>query len=195
MVDPTTGYGLYCHHFQLFRVINYMHHYNRWLYWTDYYSSVPKILRVSMDGTSKTILHDADLTAPYGLTIDYDTQTIYWTDYTRNRIERSNANGTSRSVVTTSLVSDPYSITFYDGRLYWTDLNYNRILTVPVNSRTSTYLTSATGDMYGITVITAERQPLGNYKMIHKSCRFILNKFQYKILVEIIVEIVVISVC
>ena len=148
-----------------------------------------------MDGTLKTILHDTDLTAPYGLTIDYDTQTIYWTDYTRNRIERSNADGTSRAVVTTSLVRDPYSITFYNGRLYWTDLNYNRILTAPVNSRSTTYLTSATNDMYGITVITEERQPLGNrtLMMIHKT--YTLIKFQHKILVERIVEIAVISVC
>lgn len=114
-----------------------------------------------MDGTSKTILHDADLSAPYGLTIDYDTQTIYWTDYTRNRIEKSNADGSNRAVVTTSLVNDPYSITFYNGRLYWTDLSYNRILTTLVNSRSSSYLTGAVNDMYGITVITEERQPLG----------------------------------
>lgn len=114
-----------------------------------------------MDGTLKTILHDADLTAPYGLTIDYETQTIYWTDYSRNRIEKSNADGSNRAVVTTSLVNDPYSITFFNGRLYWTDLSYNRILTVPVNSRSTAYLTSATNDMYGITVITEERQPLG----------------------------------
>lgn len=131
------------------------------MYWTDYYSTVPKIQRVSMDGTSKTILHDTDLSAPYGLTIDYDTQTIYWTDYTRNRIEKSNADGSNRAVVTTSLVYDPYSITFYDGRLYWTDFTYNRILTTLVTSRSSSYLTNAVNDMYGITVLAGERQPLG----------------------------------
>ena len=114
-----------------------------------------------MDGTSKSILHDTDLSAPYGLTLDYDTQTLYWTDYNRNRIEKSNADGSNRRVVTTSLINDPYSITFFNGSLYWTDLAYNRILTAPVDTGRTSYLTSATNDMYGITVMTEERQPLG----------------------------------
>ena len=120
-----------------------------------------------MDGTSKTILHDADLSAPYGLTLDYDTQTLYWTDYSRNRIEKSNADGSDRTVVTTTLINDPYSITFYNGRLYWTDLSYNRILTAPVDTGASTYLTNSINDMYGITVVSDDRQPLG--KSIHIS--------------------------
>ena len=130
-----------------------------------------------MDGTSKTILHDADLSAPYGLTLDYLTQTLYWTDYSRNRIEMSNADGSNRRTVTTTLVNDAYSITFYNGRLYWTDHSYNRIITAPVNSGSSTYLTSATNDMYGITVVTDERQPLGKpmqvaYSMCHDNAIF-----------------------
>ena len=114
-----------------------------------------------MDGTAKTILHDTRLSAPYGLTLDYDTQTLYWTDYTLNKIEKSNADGSNRALVTTSLVNDAYSITFYNGRLYWTDLSYNRILTTPVNSPSPAYLSSSINDMYGITAITEERQPLG----------------------------------
>lgn len=134
---------------------------NRWLYWTDYYSTVPKIQRVSMDGTGKTILHDTSLTAPYGLTLDYDTQTLYWTDYSLNKIEKSNADGSNRALVTTSLVNDAYSITFFDGRLYWTDFSYNRILTSPVNSPRPAYLTDSLNDIYGITAITEDRQPIG----------------------------------
>ena len=139
---------------------------NRWLYWTDYYSTVPKIQRVSMDGTGKTILHDTSLTAPYGLTLDYDTQTLYWTDYTLNKIEKSNADGSNRALVTTSMVNDAYSITFFDGRLYWTDFSYNRILTTPVNSPRSAYLSSSLNDMYGITAITEDRQPIGKCRIM-----------------------------
>lgn len=122
---------------------------------------MPKIQRVSMDGTGKTILHDTSLTAPYGLTLDYDTQTLYWTDYTLNKIEKSNADGSNRALVTTSMINDAYSITFFDGRLYWTDLSYNRILTTPVNSPHSAYLTGSLNDMHGITAITEDRQPIG----------------------------------
>lgn len=116
-----------------------------------------------MDGTAKTMLHNTSLSLPYGLTIDYDTQTLYWTDYNLNKIERSNVNGSNRALVTTLLVVDPYSITFFNGRLYWTDLSYNRILTTTVASPNVTmYVGSAINDMYGIKAISEDRQPQGS---------------------------------
>lgn len=134
----------------------------RWLYWTDYYSSAPKISKMSMDGTERSIIHNTSLSTPYGLTLDYVTQTLYWTDYSLNKIEKSNVDGSNRTVVTTLLVNDPYSITFYNGSLYWTDLSYNRILTTAVDSADVTlYVGNAVNDMYGIKAIAEERQPLG----------------------------------
>ena len=149
----------------------------RWLYWSDYDSTVPKIQRISMDGTRQEIIHDTSLTHPYGITIDYDSQVLFWTDYTRNRIERSNVNGTSRQLVTTSL--NPYSITYFNGRLYWTDLAYSRILTAAATpSSSSSYLTSTIGSMYGIKLITEERQPLGNLAEYSKTKIFVLKKMK-----------------
>ena len=116
-----------------------------------------------MDGTDKEILHNTSLLTPYGLTLDFDTQTLYWTDYNLNKIEMSNVDGSNRMVVTTLLVADPYSITFYNGSLYWTDFSYNRILTTEVDSADVTsYVGNAINDMYGIKAVTVERQPLGS---------------------------------
>ncbi len=115
-----------------------------------------------MDGTATTILHDIGLSQPYCITLDFDTQTLYWADYALNKIEKSNADGSNRQQVTTSLVTDAYSMTFLNGNLYWTDLAFSRILTFPLSSTTSAYLTAAFGSMYGITAITEERQPNGN---------------------------------
>jgi sugar lactone lactonase YvrE len=115
-----------------------------------------------MDGTSKTILHDTSLSAPYCLTLDYDAQVLYWADYTLNKIERSNADGSNRQLVTTSLVNNAYTITFFNGQLYWTDLSYSRILTAPnTTSSTSSFLTTTFGSMYGIKAIAEDRQPNG----------------------------------
>ena len=115
-----------------------------------------------MDGTAKSILHDTGLSAPYCITLDYNAQILYWADYTLNRIEQSNADGSNRRLVTTSRVNNAYSMTFFNGRLYWTDLSYSRILTAPTSSSTSAYLTTTFGSMYGIKAITQERQPEGN---------------------------------
>lgn len=119
-----------------------------------------------MDGTAHSILHSTSLSLPYSLTLDYDTQVLYWADYALNKIERSNADGSNRRLVTTSLVYDPYSITFFNERLYWTDFAYNRILTFPTtssSSATTTYLSASLGDMPGIQVLAKERQPEGHY--------------------------------
>lgn len=113
-----------------------------------------------MDGTSRTVLHDTTLSTPYALTIDYATQTLFWADYSLNRLEKSNIDGSNRVLLTTN-VRDPYSITFLDGNLYWTDLYYNRILTAPVSSpSSSSYVTSSLGNIYGIQAISEERQAL-----------------------------------
>ena len=117
-----------------------------------------------MDGTSRSILHSTSLSQPYCITLDYDTQVLYWADYALNKIEKSNIDGSNRQLVTTALVNNAYSITFFNGRLYWTDLLYNRILTYPTTasgSATTTYLSSSIGDMYGIQVFAEERQPKG----------------------------------
>ena len=133
------------------------------MYWTDN-GNVPKIEKASMDGTSRTAIHTTTLTTPYGLTLDYDTQTLYWTDYSRNRIEKSSVDGSNRVLVTTSYVSDPYFITYYDGILYWGDLSYNRLLMMPISSpSTVTFLTSSANYPYGIQVIAKERQREGMF--------------------------------
>ena len=119
-----------------------------------------------MDGTAHSILHSTSLSLPYSLTLDYDTQVLYWADYALNKIERSNADGSNRRLVTTSLVYDPYSITFFNERLYWTDFSSNRILSFPTtssSSATTTYLSASLGDMPGIQVLAKERQPEGHY--------------------------------
>ena len=125
-----------------------------------------------MDGTNLTILHDTNLSAPYDLTLDYDTQTLYWADYNLNKIEKSSTDGSGRAVLTTSNVQDPYSITFFAGRLYWTDSYYRKLYTTPVVTPAVTTITAyQTYYLYGIQAIAEDRQPQG--KCLH-SCTTII---------------------
>lgn len=133
---------------------------NRWLYWTDYDAKVPKIQRMSMDGTAKTILHNTNLSAPYSFTLDSASQTLYWADYNLNKIEKSSTNGSNRELVTT-MVNDVYSITFHNGKLYWTDLTDDQIFTTPTTSPNPTIFSTTLGDMYGIKAVAREQQPRG----------------------------------
>ena len=131
----------------------------RWFYWTDIGSD--SIERASMDGKFRIILHNTDLSDTFAITIDYENQILYWADYTLNKIERSDTNGSNR-VTLTSSVRDPFSIAYYNGRLFWGDNSLNRVLTGTANSPDSgTYIGgSVSYDVYGISVISRDTQPL-----------------------------------
>ena len=70
----------------------------RAIYWTDW-GSLPKIERASMDGKDRRVLSKSSLFWPNGLTIDYPTGKIYWTDAKHHIIEMSNLDGSQRTTV------------------------------------------------------------------------------------------------
>ena len=114
-----------------------------------------------MDGTSRTSLHTTELSAPYGLTIDYDTQTLYWVDYTLDKLESSNVDGTNRTVVTRASVQCPWGITFFEKKLYWGDVCQHVIYSTSINAPNDVSTLISTGDdPYRLHVITKERQPV-----------------------------------
>ena len=130
------------------------------MYWTD--AGTNRIERATMDGNSRTVLHSSGLSNVYGLTLDYQSQTLYWVDYSYNRLERSSVNGSNRVIIQSSL-RDPWDVTYYAGRLYWTDFYYDRIYYLLVASPSSIFsiTSSLGGNPYGIRVIAEGRQPLG----------------------------------
>lgn len=114
-----------------------------------------------MDGTSRMVLHNTDLSAPYGLTLDYASQTLYWIDNSLDKIESSHADGTNRMLLTRVSVQCPWGITFYDDKLYWSDHCQHAIYTTFVNQPNSvTTLVSTGNDPYRLHVISEERQPI-----------------------------------
>ena len=114
-----------------------------------------------MDGTSRTVLHSTGLALPYGITLDYATQTLYWIDNSLDNLESSNADGTNRRLLTRVNIQCPYGITFFDGKLYWGDLCQHVVYTAPVSSiGSSSVLVTAGNDPYRLHVISEESQPI-----------------------------------
>ena len=113
-----------------------------------------------MDGTSRTVLHNTGLSNPYGLTLDYENQILYWIDYSYDRVESSYVNGTSRVVLTTSSISQPYDTAYHGGNVYWTDRSYDGIYSASVDPVTVATVRSFTNP-YGISVFSKEGQPEG----------------------------------
>lgn len=130
------------------------------MYWSVLESNNARIEKASMDGENHTIVHDSELQQPYGLTIDYDQQVLYWIDAGRNRIERSGVDGSNRRVVISQGIFYPFGLTTFGGILYYTD---EGIYTVSNNGGiAATLFDSICATTAGLEIVGAERQPTGN---------------------------------
>ena len=58
----------------------------RYLYWTDN-GQTPKIVKANLDATNVTTIAEIGVRNPLGLTVDYQTHHLYWTDAFVDAIE------------------------------------------------------------------------------------------------------------
>ena len=70
------------------------------MFWTDWGYKNKKIERAALDGSKRTVLVNSTFFEhigwPNGLTIDYSSDLIYWTDATAKKIFRMSLNGGKR---------------------------------------------------------------------------------------------------
>ena len=139
------------------------------MFWTDW-GEVPKIECASMDGKYRTVIVSTDLGEPYGITIDYANQKIYWADNDEDRIEYSDYTGGGRTqlVGASDGVVDPFGLTIYGDLLYWTDWQANAVYgthkihgTNPLGGVTEVIqvYTGLLVNPNGIEAVSAARQP------------------------------------
>ena len=69
----------------------------RYLFWTDW-GEDPKVQRATMDGKNHKPIVTSNIHWPNGLTIDYHTDTLYFADAYKDRIEQCNLDGEHRKV-------------------------------------------------------------------------------------------------
>ncbi|XP_013773508.1 low-density lipoprotein receptor-related protein 2-like isoform X2 [Limulus polyphemus] len=94
-----------------------------YMYYTDWgrFGNTGKIYRATMAGNQKKAIVEDSLIQPSGLTIDYEDKKLYWTDALREKIERSDLNGTNRETLVFATIY-PFAITVFGKYIYWTDL-------------------------------------------------------------------------
>ncbi|XP_022241765.1 low-density lipoprotein receptor-related protein 2-like [Limulus polyphemus] len=94
-----------------------------YMYYTDWsrFGNTGKIYRATMAGNQKKAIINDNLIQPSGLTIDYEDRKLYWTDALREKIERSDLNGTNRETLVFATIY-PFAITVFGDYIYWTDL-------------------------------------------------------------------------
>lgn len=127
-----------------------------------------------MDGKERRTVHDTGLSQPNGITIDYLTNRIYWSDAELDKIEYSNYDGTQRMFLETEADSllHPFALTIADDILFWTDWETNYLyFTHKDHGNTDGLglflpLAHFTSTPYGVEAISAERQTAGNSNCI-----------------------------
>ena len=94
------------------------------MFWTDW-GEVPKIERAEMDGSNRRVIIREDIRWPNGLTLDYSTVKIYWTEAKLLYIAKANYDGSNRERIFKSAAQCtlglPFALTLYENRIYWTD--------------------------------------------------------------------------
>ncbi|KYM77742.1 Vitellogenin receptor, partial [Atta colombica] len=96
------------------------------MYWCDW-SSNPHIAVAGMDGKNIRIFVSENIKAPRSLTIDYQTNRLYWVDFKLRKIESIRLDGTDRRLVLHNITYNPFSLAVFENKLYWTDMKSNAI--------------------------------------------------------------------
>lgn len=140
----------------------------RFMFWTDWAEDA-KIERSFMDGNDRRTLISSSLSQPNGITIDYYSQKIYWSDSDLDKIEYSNYDGSGRTTLETmeSGLNYPFALTVADNLLFWTDLSTNKAYVthkVHGSDSDSGYFVSFAlfaSSPYGIEAVLSSRQKSG----------------------------------
>ncbi|XP_012280055.1 low-density lipoprotein receptor-related protein 6 [Orussus abietinus] len=142
------------------------------LFWTDW-GEVPKIERAGMNGdpgTREVIVSD-DIFWPNGLTVDYDSELVYWADGRLKFIAVMDYHGKNRRTVVSQGLDYPFAITFFEQKLYWTDWKTWCIHSHDVRSTTSHPRELFHGEYIpgDIEVWDPRRQPFGDNACRHNN--------------------------
>ncbi|XP_021582708.2 low-density lipoprotein receptor-related protein 2 isoform X1 [Ictidomys tridecemlineatus] len=96
-----------------------------YMYWTDWGTNA-KIERATLAGNFRVPIVNTSLVWPNGLTLDYETDLLYWADASLQKIERSTLTGMAREVIV-STAFHSFGLTLYGQYIYWTDFYTRRI--------------------------------------------------------------------
>ncbi|XP_074652666.1 sortilin-related receptor-like isoform X2 [Tubulanus polymorphus] len=102
-----------------------------YMFWTDWSSRNPCIMKANLDGDNATVVIDkANVHWPNGITVDDQTERIFWTDGYLKRIGSATINGRDIRFIAQGrwLIPHPYAITVFKDRVYWSDWTKRSIM-------------------------------------------------------------------
>ncbi|ERL86348.1 hypothetical protein D910_03756 [Dendroctonus ponderosae] len=144
----------------------------RWLFWTDWGEN-PRIERIGMDGSNRSIIINTKIYWPNGLTLDTTSNRVYFADSKLDFIDFCNYDGTGRQNVLAGshYLLHPHSLTIFEDTLYWTDRQLNRVLSAhKFKGDNQTVVSHLISQPLSIHVHHPSLQPITENPCIQASC-------------------------
>lgn len=104
----------------------------RFLYWIDR-GQFAKLERSYLNGSNRTTLIKTGMASPTDLFVDVRSGDVYWSDNTKDRIEKCDWDGKNRVVIKSSNLPNPKAIFVLDNILYYADSRLKSVNSVNIS--------------------------------------------------------------
>ncbi|CAH1393043.1 unnamed protein product [Nezara viridula] len=92
-----------------------------YMFYTKWGMSKPRLERANLDGTDQKTLVDQKIVYPYGLTVDFPLQHVYWVDTYLDYIDRVDYDGNNRKTIKKGYpVQNLFDVTLFENNLFAT---------------------------------------------------------------------------
>jgi len=105
----------------------------KYLYWIDE-GQFAKLERSLLNGSNRTVLIKTDITSPTDIYVDVSTGNVYWSDNTKDRIERCDWQGQNRMIIKGNNLPNTKSLFVLDNILYYADARMKGIYSFNITS-------------------------------------------------------------
>ncbi|XP_047488646.1 low-density lipoprotein receptor-related protein 1-like [Penaeus chinensis] len=131
------------------------------MFFSNWGTTEPKLERALMDGTERQPIVINKIVYPFGVTVDYPNQHVYWVDGYLSHVERVDYNGENRRIIIKLKTDErPFGISVFENSLFITSWKDNSIKVVNRfnNHDVSTFHTDIPEPMH-VHVFHRQRQP------------------------------------
>ncbi|XP_052130857.1 prolow-density lipoprotein receptor-related protein 1 isoform X2 [Frankliniella occidentalis] len=130
-----------------------------YMFFTKWGTAQPSLERAKMDGTERITLVDRRIVYPYGVSVDFPNQHVYWVDTFLDCVERVDYEGNNRKMLKRGPpVQNLFDIAIFENFLYLT--SWRSYSVIKLNKFNGEYsIISNTSRPFSINVYHRQRQP------------------------------------
>lgn len=130
--------------------------------------SPPMLERCDLDGSRRKSIVDHKIVYPYGLTVDFPKEQIYWVDTYLDFVERVDYEGNNRKTILRGReVQNLYGISVFQNKLFLSSWHSNNILELDKFTMEQRSVVKNISRPFNVYIYHRQRQPVGEYYSFH----------------------------